>query len=90
MRPRAGEKIALLATGLGPLTPGGRPTRACQVLLGGERIFVESRRVWQRRVHPGVFEVQLRIPRRVSGPAGVRLIAGGRSSNSLVLEVEAS
>ncbi len=84
--PRAGGRIALLATGLGPVTSDGRPTRSCRVLVAGTPVKVDDCRLRPRGRQPGLFFVRIRLPRRLSGACPVQLIAGGRASNILRLE----
>lgn len=84
--PRPGEQITLLATGLGPVTPDGRTTRACRVWIGGQRAAVEYCGLRREPGHPGVYEVRVRIPHGAAGAnASVQAVAGGRPSNVLTL-----
>ncbi len=84
--PRPGQQITLLATGLGPVTPDGRTTRASLVWIGGERAAVEYCGLRREPGHPGLYEVRVRIPRRAAGAnVSVQVVAGGRPSNVLTL-----
>lgn len=82
---RPGGKIALLATGLGPVSPEGRTTRACQVWIGGEPARLEYCGV-HLDSQRGIYEVRVRIPQRVAGSlVPVQVEVGGRASNVVLL-----
>ena len=85
---RPGGKVALLATGLGPVSPDGQTTRACRAWIGGRPVRVEYCGLLLDSPQPGIYEVRLQIPQGVAGPlVPVQVEAGGRRSNVVALDL---